>query len=121
MYESDTSSPESMVARPTIHLSAAALEKVREMLDEEDLVEEGGLRISVRPGAGCSAPPQFGMILETAAARGDIVLEGRDIRLFLDPTSAWSLDGLQVDYVDSPLMGSGFAFRHPRGTAGPSC
>jgi iron-sulfur cluster assembly accessory protein len=121
MSEPDTRSPEPAIAPPTIHLSAGAVERIREMLEEEELVEEGGLRISARPGAGCSAPLQFGLILEPHPEPDDVVLVGEGIRLFMDPTSAWTLDGLQVDYLDSPEMGSGFAFRHPRGVGGRAC
>lgn len=105
-------------ASPRVHLTAAALEAVREMLAEEGLLEAGGLRLSFRPGAGCSAPMQFGMVLDEGPDPGDVVLEGRGIRIFMDSRSVWGLDGLQVDYVDAPGMGSGFAFRHPRGAGG---
>jgi iron-sulfur cluster assembly protein len=109
------------IAPTAIHCSTAALEQIRDMLEEEDLLEEGGLRLSARSGAGCSAPLQFGMILETAPDPEDVVLLAEGIRIFLDPSSAWALDGLRVDYVDSPLMGSGFAFQHPRGAGGRAC
>ena len=102
-------------------LVEAVSKKVREMLEEEDLLDEGGLRLSSLPGAGCSAPLQFGMELDVAPEPGDIVLEGQGIRIFMDPTSAWSLDGLKVDYVTNPHMGEGFAFQHPRGPSGRSC
>jgi iron-sulfur cluster assembly accessory protein len=121
MSQPDPRSSAPPIAPPRIHLSAAALAKIREMLEEEGLTEEGGLRISARTGAGCSAPLQFGMVLEPEAASDDVVLAGEGIRLFMDPTSAWTLDGLQVDYLDSPVMGAGFAFRHPRGVGGRAC
>jgi Fe-S cluster assembly iron-binding protein IscA len=91
------------------------------MLEEEELVEEGGLRIRARSGAGCSAPLQFGLFLEALPEEDDIVLSGKGIRIFMDPMSAWSLDGLFIDWVDDPEHGEGFAFRHPRGAGGRSC
>ena len=109
------------LAPPRVHLSRSAVEKIREMLEEEDLLPEGGLRISARPGAGCSAPLQYGLIMETEPEPDDVVLAGDGIRIFLDPRSAWSVDGLTVDWVDAPLMGSGFAFRRGQGVAGSSC
>lgn len=109
------------LAPPRIHLSNDAIEKVREMLEEEALLEEGGIRISALSGAGCSAPMQFGMVMEVAPGRNDVVLSGAGIRIFMDPTSAWSLDGLRVDWVSNPEMGEGFAFTHPRGSARRSC
>ncbi len=91
------------------------------MLEEEGLLDEGGLRITATFGAGCSTPLRFGLILEEWPEHDDIVLEGKGIRLFLDPRSAWSLDGLVIDYVDAPGMGAGFTFRHPRGAPGRAC
>ncbi len=117
----ESPAPDTLVTPSRVHLSTSAAERIREMLEEEELLEEGGLRISVRPGAGCSGRPQYNMILETEPRRDDTVLAGSGVRIFLDPTSAWALDGLKVDWVDSPELGSGFAFQHPRNGGGPSC
>ncbi len=113
--------PEQAETSPRIHLTSAALERIHEMLEEEDLLAEGGLRITVQHGGGCSAPLQFGMVMEVEPEVDDVVLMAGGVRLFLAPRSVWSVDGLQVDFVDSPFLGSGFAFRHPRGSAGRSC
>jgi len=112
---------EPVVPPPQLQLSGAAIARIREMLEEEDLVDEGGLRISARTGAGCSAPMLFNLVLETEPRDDDVVLAGQGIRIFMDPVSAWSLDGLAVDWVDDPGMGEGFAFRHPRGVGGRAC
>lgn len=103
---------------PRIRLTPAALETVRELLREEDLLDDGGLRLSARFGAGCSTPLRFGLELDTRAREGEIVLRGGGIRLFVSRRDAWSLDGLEVDWVDAPGMGEGFAFRHPRRRGG---
>ncbi|TVR64824.1 MAG: iron-sulfur cluster assembly accessory protein [Gemmatimonadales bacterium] len=112
---------ESGVTPVRLNLTASALERIREMLAEEDLLEEGGLRITMKPGAGCSGTPRFGMVMEVEPDDDDTVLEADGVRIFLDPTSAWALDGLRLDWVDSPTMGSGFAFQHPRGRGGRAC
>jgi iron-sulfur cluster assembly accessory protein len=112
---------EEAIAPPKLHLTESAIATIREMLEDEDLLEEGGLRITARIGAGCSTPMQFGLVLEPWPEPDDIVLSGHGLRIFLDARSAWSLDGLMVDYVDTPGMGSGFAFRHPQGASGRSC
>jgi len=114
--------PGGPVADPSrIHVTEAALEAIREMLDDAELAEEGGLRISARTGAGCSVPLKYGMILEAAPNEDDRILEGPGVRIFMDPESAWVLDGLVVDYVTDSPMGEGFAFRHPNGPSGRAC
>ncbi|TVP42917.1 MAG: hypothetical protein EA350_14620 [Gemmatimonadales bacterium] len=117
----DDPDAEPVIPPPQLQLSGAALARIREMLEEEDLLDEGGLRISARTGAGCSAPMQFNLVLETEPRDDDVILAGQGIRIFMDPVSAWSLDGLAVDWVDAPGMGEGFAFRHPRGVGGRAC
>lgn len=104
-----------------VHLTPPALEEIREMLAEEGVEDEGGLRLTARTGAGCSAPLQYGMFLEEAPEPDDAVLTAQGVRIFLHPRDAWVLDGLLVDYVSSPHLGEGFAFRHPGRSGGPSC
>lgn len=116
-----TESTESVIPPPRLHLAAGAVAEIGRMLEEEDLVGEGGLRIRARSGAGCSAPMQFGLFLEPEPKEDDVVLQGEGIRIFMDPMSAWSLDGLVIDWVDDPEHGEGFAFRHPQGAGGRSC
>jgi Fe-S cluster assembly iron-binding protein IscA len=119
--DADTPVAEPAVTPPRLHLGPAAVTEIRRMLEDEDLLDEGGLRVRARSGAGCSAPLQFGLVLEAGPAADDVVLRGGGIRIFMDPTSAWSLDGLVIDWVDDPEHGEGFAFRHPRGAGGRSC
>ena len=120
--ETDAPGAESPDAETTVRLqlTPSALDEIRAMLVEEGLEEEGGLRLTARTGAGCSAPLQYGMFLEPEPEPDDVVLTAGDVRIFLTPEDAWSLDGLLVDYVSSPHMGEGFAFRRSGG-AGPSC
>jgi iron-sulfur cluster assembly accessory protein len=112
---------EGVVPPPRLLLTPAAVERIREMMEEADVVEEGGLRIRASTGAGCSAPLRFNLVLETSPRDDDVTLEAQGIRLLMDPTSAWMLDGLRVDWVADPEMGEGFAFRHPRGLGGRAC
>lgn len=112
---------EPVIPPPRLHMSRAAVAEIRHMLEEEDLVEAGGLRLRARSGAGCSAPLQFGLSLEPRAEDDDVVVEGSGVRIFMDPMSAWSLDGLFIDWIDDPDHGEGFAFRHPRGAGRRSC
>lgn len=108
-------------ATPRIHVTAAAVSQIGVMIREAGLGEAGGVRLRAHVGAGCSAPLQYGMILEEAPDPGDAVVSNGSVRLFLDPESAWILDGLLIDYVSSPVLGEGFAFRHPNGARGRAC
>lgn len=119
--DTNGTSAESRLSPARIQLTGPALSAIREMMAEEGLQEEGGLRLTAHTGAGCSAPLGYGMVLEPAPDPGDRVLAYDGVRLFLAPESAWMLDGLVVDYVTSSPMGEGFAFRHRRGSCGPSC
>lgn len=110
--------PDPTAAPPRIGLTPSAVDRVREMLVEEELEEEGGLRLTARSGAGCSAPLRVGMILEMEPEEDDVVLSGQGIRIFMDPRSAWVLDGLRVDWVEDSPMGAGFAFQFPRRDGG---
>ncbi|MFW6200023.1 MAG: HesB/IscA family protein [Gemmatimonadota bacterium] len=114
-------SPEPVADSSQIHLTEPALAAIREMIAEAEIPEEGGLRITARTGAGCSVPLQYGMTLDAAPEGDDRILEARGVRIFMDPESAWVLDGLVVDYVTDSPMGEGFAFRHPNGPSGRAC
>lgn len=117
----DDAPPEAVLPPTRIRMTSEAIAAVRDMFEEEGLPEEGGLRLTAGTGAGCSAPLQYGMVLEPEPDDNDRVLEFGGVRLFLDPESAWVLDGLIVDYVTSSPMGEGFAFRHGKACDGPSC
>lgn len=115
------SSPSREETTVRIQLTPSALDEIREMLAEEGLGEDGGLRLTDRTGAGCSAPLQVGMFLEETPEPDDLVLTADAVRIFLRPEDAWALDGLMVDYVSSPHLGEGFAFRRGAGPDGRSC
>lgn len=106
---------------PSVRLTPAALEAMGAMIREAELPVEGGVRLTARTGAGCSAPLRYGMFLEHAPGADDAVLATGEVRIFLDPESAWILDGLMIDYVTDSPMGEGFAFRHPAGPGGRAC
>jgi Fe-S cluster assembly iron-binding protein IscA len=107
-----------------IHISPAAAAKLHELLEEEGLAEEpeAGVRLSLRLGAGCSGRSSVAMALAPRPKRRDNIVEAEGgLRVFLDDASAWSLDGLVVDYAVSEELGEGFVFGRLNGDAGPSC
>ncbi len=74
---------------------------------------EGGFRLRVTPG-GCSGyASEFSV--EPAPLEGDAELGINGLRLFLPAESRLLLDGLTVDFADTPLQ-SGLSFTHPNGS-----
>ncbi|HQR38565.1 MAG TPA: iron-sulfur cluster assembly accessory protein [Blastocatellia bacterium] len=99
-------------------LTEAAAEEVRKFMADEDLPNEGGLRVRVIPG-GCSGF-QYAMEIEESPREDDSVLDLKGIKVFVDMFSAQYLDNVEIDYVSS-VMGSGFTFKNPNATGGCGC
>lgn len=100
-----------------VHLTSAAAEMVRSLLEQKN-VPNHGLRVFVS-GGGCSGM-QYGMALEAEARPYDHVLEEGGVKVFIDPTSMMYLSGATIDYVDS-LMGGGFSIDNPNAVSTCGC
>jgi iron-sulfur cluster assembly accessory protein len=76
-----------------------------------------GFRLSVSPG-GCSGlAAEFDV--ESAPRQGDAVLDYNGMKLFLPAESRLLLDGVTVDFAETPTQ-SGLVFHDPKAT-GASC
>lgn len=74
----------------------------------------GGFRLRVAPG-GCSGySSEF--TVEPAPLEGDAELAVNGLRLFLPAESRLLLDGVTVDFTDTPLQ-SGLTFVNPNASA----
>jgi iron-sulfur cluster assembly accessory protein len=70
-----------------------------------------GLSLKVSPG-GCSGlAPEFSV--QAAPGAGEQPFEFNDVRLFLPAESRLLLDGVTIDFADTPLQ-TGFVFLDPR-------
>ncbi len=107
---------QSAIETGVITMSAAAAEKVRELLKQEN-DEALGLRIFVA-GGGCSGL-QYGMTLDEEQ-EGDTVVTLGDFKVFVDDMSLGYITGSEVDYVDS-LMGAGFTVNNPNAVSSCGC
>lgn len=77
----------------------------------------GGFRLAVSPG-GCSGlASEFSV--ESEPRSGEAVLEHNGVKLFLPAESRLLLEGVTVDFADTPTE-SGFVFRDPNGS-GSAC
>src|SRR5256886_11452052 len=104
------------VETSVITLSAAAVDKVRELLTQEN-DPSLGLRIFVA-GGGCSGL-QYGMTLDKQQD-GDTIIPLHGFNVLVDEMSVGYINGSEVDYVDS-LMGAGFTVNNPNAVSSCGC
>ncbi|MCB0083779.1 MAG: iron-sulfur cluster assembly accessory protein, partial [Caldilineaceae bacterium] len=63
---------------------------------------------------------QYGMTFDDANRDDDQVYEQNGLRVFVDPTSLFYIDGANIDYVDN-LMGGGFHIDNPNAVSSCGC
>ena len=94
-------------------LTPAAERFIRLML-RADGGPGSGLRLAVSPG-GCSGLAAQ-MDVEPAPRPGDAVVERGTVKLFLPAESRLLLDGVKIDFADTPTQ-TGLVFLDPKGTS----
>ncbi len=99
-----------------INMTPAAVDKVRELLAQEN-DPSLALRVFVA-GGGCSGL-QYGMTLDEEQ-EGDAVIPIRGFNVLVDEMSMGYIDGSEIDYVDS-LMGAGFTVNNPNAVSSCGC
>src|SRR5215472_6090759 len=103
----------------TIHITEAAANKIRAMLDKQGLsFAEGGLRVGVQ-GGGCSGL-SYAMRRESRPRANDKIFEAHGARVFIDRKSLLYLNGLTLEYEET-LMRQGFVFHNPNATRSCGC
>ncbi|MCB1696815.1 MAG: iron-sulfur cluster insertion protein ErpA [Halioglobus sp.] len=101
----------------SINLSARAVQKVRELVAEE---ENQALKLRVYiTGGGCSGF-QYGFSFEEAAAEDDAAIERDGVTVLVDPMSFQYLVGSEVDYTEG-LEGSRFVVNNPNAATTCGC
>lgn len=101
----------------SINLSARAVRKVRELVDEE---ENDNLKLRVYiTGGGCSGF-QYGFSFEEDAAEDDAAIEKDGVTMLVDPMSFQYLVGSEVGYTEG-LEGSRFVVTNPNATTTCGC
>ena len=101
----------------SINLSARAVQKVRDLVSEEENAELK-LRVYIT-GGGCSGF-QYGFSFDEAAAEDDTAIERDGVTLLVDPMSFQYLVGSEVDYTEG-LEGSRFVVNNPNATTTCGC
>ncbi len=102
-----------MATTPQMTVTPAAEKFMRRMVRFSS-APEGGFRLTVTPG-GCSGyASEFSV--ETAPRAGDAEMQVNGLRVFLPAESRLMLDGVTVDFADTPTQ-SGLTFFNPNAAA----
>ena len=101
----------------SINLSARAVKKVQDLVDEEEN-DELKLRVFIT-GGGCSGF-SYEFELDGKAGEGDAVVERDGATLLIDSVSLVYVLGSEVDFVDD-LMAAQFQVNNPNATASCGC
>ena len=101
-----------------VTLTPAAAEKLSGILDQKGMLETHALRVFVK-GGGCGGM-QYGMTFDDQTREGDEVVEQHGLRVVVDSTSLFYIEGANIDYVDN-LMGGGFHIDNPQATSACGC
>jgi len=95
---------------PTITLSPAASDAVKNILSERNL-EGYGLRVYVAGGGCCGV--SFGMALDNNIRDIDKTFTSDGVMVVVDEVSIDYLRGATIDFVNDPVRGAGFAVDSP--------
>lgn len=100
-----------------VNLTPAAAEKLSGIMSQKGMADSHALRVFVK-GGGCGGM-QYGMTFDEARD-GDEVYEQHGVRVIVDSTSLFYIDGANIDYVDN-LMGGGFHIDNPQASSACGC
>ena len=117
MSEKKDQDKETDSKKPILHLTAAAVAKVKSMM-EKDGKEGCGLRLDVVTG-GC-AGLSYDMRFQKNPYDNDLVIEQDGLRVFINPESESFLKGSEIDYLDT-LKTSGFQYKNPNAKNSCGC
>ena len=95
---------------PTISLSSAATDAIKNILTERNL-EGYALRVYVAGGGCCGV--NFGMALDNNIRDVDTTFEANGVQVVVDEVSIDYLRGATIDFVNDPVRGAGFAVDSP--------
>jgi len=101
-------------ATPTITLSTAASDAIKNILTERKL-DGYALRVYVAGGGCCGV--NFGMALDNNIRDVDTTLEVDGVKVVVDEVSIDYLRGARIDFVNDPVRGAGFAVDSPNAQA----
>ncbi|MEZ4616506.1 MAG: iron-sulfur cluster insertion protein ErpA [Caldilineaceae bacterium] len=101
-----------------VTITETAAEKLGGIMEQKGMKETHALRVFVK-GGGCGGM-QYGMTFDDATRDGDQVYEQNGMRVIVDPTSLFYIEGANIDYIDN-LMGGGFHIDNPNAVSSCGC
>lgn len=100
-----------------IRMSAAAIEKVGQLIAEEG---NPGLKLRIYVTGGGCAGFQYGFAFDEAAAEDDLLIDCGGMGLLVDAVSLQYLNGAHIGYEDG-LEGSRFVIQNPNASTSCGC
>ena len=100
-----------------INFTANAVNKVRELIEEEGNFELK-LRVFIS-GGGCSGF-QYGFTFDEISNEDDFVVDKEGVKFLVDTMSYQYLVGAEIDYIDS-FEGSQFTIKNPNAKTTCGC
>ena len=85
-----------------ITLTPEATDAIRELVDNAELPDTGGLRLDMNDATLNSAPPSLALTLVETPATGDEVIDQGGVHLYVSKQAAPLLDGKEIDARNEP-------------------
>ena len=101
-----------------IKITDKAAGEVKNIMNENNVPENFGLRVGVK-GGGCSGLT-YTLGFDAETKEGDTIIEQKGVKLFIDGKSLFYLSGTELDFTDG-LNGKGFIFNNPNASKTCGC
>ena len=90
-----------------------AAEQLREIMKDQALPDEVGVRVFVRHQCGCGAV-NYGMGFDDSISDEDEIFDREGVRFVVDAHAVGTLDGSTIDFVETETS-RGFSISNPNG------
>jgi iron-sulfur cluster assembly accessory protein len=106
----DLETKTTITTSPAITISQAATDAIKSILAERNL-QGYALRVYVAGGGCCGV--NFGMALDNNIRDIDTTFDANGVQVVVDEVSIEYLHGANIDFVNDPVRGAGFAVDSP--------
>lgn len=113
-----TESAQGTDAEPRVDVTETAAEQAIDLMEQEGMDDEAGLRLFVQQG-GC-AGLSYGMRFEHEPEEDDTIVNRHGLRVFVDPASLDYIAGSVLDF-EAGLQAEGFHVENPNAVSECGC